>query len=103
MYSILVRPNAATVVVVSVLLTGCESFDSFEDFDADSDGWISGEEAAESRDLSDLFRSADYNGDGVLDEEEYAVAQKAITGVRRTEKRRPMGTERGGVKRRPTG
>jgi hypothetical protein len=86
-------------IVLCALLASCATVDTFQEFDADEDGVISRTEASTSRDLDALFGSADDNGDGHLDDQEYALAEKAISGSRKQEKRRLMSTEKGGIKR----
>jgi hypothetical protein len=84
------------VVASVIVLASCRTMETFQDLDTDQDGVITRQEAAESRKLSMVFRSADDNHDGHLDQEEFDLAQRAIEGSRRSEKRLPMKTELGG-------
>lgn len=49
---------------------------SFDDFDTDSDGVISVDEAAEVPVLSDAYERVDSDADGLLSEEEFGAAQQ---------------------------
>ena len=85
--------------MISIVFSACASRGSFSEIDADQDQVVTVEEAAQDRQLSDLFTSADDDKDGVLDREEFELARKVIEGSRRSEKRRSMMTEKGGIKR----
>lgn len=96
------RTTYSTLIVALslVMLSGCATAETFKEFDADGSGLISKSEADQARNLADIFQTADFNEDGGLDTEEFALAEEAIKRGRTSEKRRLMGTEKGGPKRR---
>ena len=79
------------MMLSTVLIVGCGTIKPFEKMDRNSDGAIDREEAAVTRQVADIFSTADDDGSETLDAEEYASVLRVIDKYRQSTPRRSGG------------
>lgn len=79
------------MILSTVLIVGCGTIKPFEKMDRNADGAIDREEAAGTRQVADMFSSADDDESETLDPDEYASVLRVIDKYRQSTPRRSGG------------